>query len=33
VLRGHELDPESRHFQKEVDDLVKRWAKGDEYEC
>jgi hypothetical protein len=32
VPRGHELDPESRRFQQEVDDLVKRWANGDEYE-
>ena len=32
MARGHELDPASRRFQQEVDDLIKRWAEGDEYE-
>jgi 5-methylcytosine-specific restriction endonuclease McrA len=27
-----ELDPESRRFQQEVDELVRRWAGGDEHE-
>jgi 5-methylcytosine-specific restriction endonuclease McrA len=27
-----ELDPESRRFQQEVDELVRRWARGDDKE-
>jgi hypothetical protein len=29
---AHELDPESRRFQEEVDALVRRWAGDDERE-